>query len=549
VLTALLAVGGGRALAHAQLLEVTPGNDEVVDTAPSEVTLRFSEPVSLTGGSARVLDDQARLVSLDPVLRDDTIVIPLDTGLAQGTYTIAYEVVSADSHRVSGASVFHIGVRSAAGAVTIGSAGTEAGWGVRLGGVVFSAVAYAGLLVAGGIVALAGYGERSRSWLHRPPAGGPLGFWWDQVAVRAAVLGAVAMLAATPLRIARIGGGLDALSDNDLIRDALRGPIGRSTALVVLALFALAVSISVRAPRLVTGACAVAAAVGFALEGHTRAERRWVMTGFDVVHLLAGAVWLGGVVGLVIAFRADVEPPRLARIVRRFSTAATGAVVVLTAAGVVMAWIILPGWGEVLGTGWGLALVVKVAVVAATVAVGAYNNRRLVPALDGASAAVASRRLSRSVAVETVLLLGVVAITSVLVTRSPIGASAPPPASGGAPSTTVAPNAVDVTIALSDGGTAQLLMSPGTVGRNDVELIVRDDEGRIVNPIDPPTVSLRQPELDIGPLEPTLSPRYIGDYEASVDLSFPGDWDLTVKVRVSDFESATGSTTVTLADG
>ena len=58
----------------------------------------------------RVLDDQAEQVSLEPVLRDATITVPLESGLADGTYTITYEVVSADSHRITGASIFHIGV-------------------------------------------------------------------------------------------------------------------------------------------------------------------------------------------------------------------------------------------------------------------------------------------------------------------------------------------------------------------------------------------------------------------------------------------------------
>ena len=60
----LTAVGpGGRVAAHAELLEITPADGEVLDAAPQEVVLRFSEPVSLTGGSASVLDDQATVVS------------------------------------------------------------------------------------------------------------------------------------------------------------------------------------------------------------------------------------------------------------------------------------------------------------------------------------------------------------------------------------------------------------------------------------------------------------------------------------------------------
>ena len=84
---------------------------------------------------------------------------------------------------------------------------------------------------------------------------------------------------------------------------------------------------------------------------------------------------------------------------------------VLAAAGVGMAWIILPGWSELTDTGYGLALLVKVGLVAVVVALAAYNRFRLVVSM--------SRRLAYTVTAELVLLLAVVGVTAVLVTRSP----------------------------------------------------------------------------------------------------------------------------------
>lgn len=543
-------LGPGRALAHAQLLEVTPANDELLDEAPIEVVLRFSEAVSLTGGSARVLDDAAQLVSAEPVLRGDTITVPLTGALHDGTYTVTYAIVSADSHRIAGASVFHVGVRTSTDAVAIEAPATDIAWGVRLGGAVFTGLAYAGMLVAGGIAALSMYGDRSRPWWRRPEGGDELSRRWDAMTVRAAVLGAVAILAATPFRIARVGGGLDALRDNDLLRDAMRGPIGQSMAVVVIALFAVAVAVDQRAPGAVVAAFVALTAVGFTLEGHTRADRRWAMTMFDVGHQVAGAVWLGGLVALVISFRAGASPGRLAVLVRRFSTAALAAVVMLAAAGVLMAWVILPGWGELTGTGWGLALLVKVGVVAVVVVIGAYNNRRLVQPSEGEWNARTTRRLALTVTSETVLLLLVVAITSVLVTRSPIGSAAPPPAPTVPPgvTTTVPGERQVLVITMTDGGTAELIVSPARAGRNEVEVVLWDEEGRIVNPVEPPLLSFREPRLDVGPLEPALSPRYIGDYEAAVDLPFAGSWEVSLRVRVSDFESVAGSTTLDIGE-
>ena len=97
-LGALLAAAGARA--HAELLEISPADGEVLAEAPAEAVLRFSEQVSLTGGSASVLDDTgAPVVVRRPSVVDVNVVIPLDGGLGDGTYTVAWNVISVDSHR------------------------------------------------------------------------------------------------------------------------------------------------------------------------------------------------------------------------------------------------------------------------------------------------------------------------------------------------------------------------------------------------------------------------------------------------------------------
>ena len=86
---------------------------------------------------------------------------------------------------------------------------------------------------------------------------------------------------------------------------------------------------------------------------------------------------------------------------RRFSAAALGTVAVLAVAGTVMAVIVLPSLSDLWSTGYGRVLLVKVAIVAAVVALGAYNRRWLVPAVarrvdGGAAAAPCSRGVDSS---------------------------------------------------------------------------------------------------------------------------------------------------------
>lgn len=563
-----LAVLPGRAGAHAQLLTVSPADGEVVGAAPTQVVLMFNEPVSLTGGNARVLDDNAAQVSAAALQSGVTITIPLGDDIADGTYTVTWEVVSADSHRIAGASVFHVGAASSEGldVASLGS-GSDVAWGVRTGAVVLSGMAYAAAVVAIGAWFFTRLIERRDSedgrigWKSRQHTN------LDPLIVRLSVLGAVTLVAAVPFRIARVGGGLDALRDNDLLAAELRGPIGQAVAVTALGLLAFAVAVDRRAPARVAVAVAAVALAGFSLEGHTRAlHRRWAMIGSDVIHLSAAAVWLGGLVGLTLAFRSIADAGRLAVLVRRFSNAALVAVAVVSASGVLMAWIVLPTAGELMSTGYGLALVLKVALVLVVVALGAFNRWKLVPVVAtrssgasptghrhamsvGSAAAAAAgedgavrakRTLSRVVLAELAILLVVVGTTAVLVTRSPVAST-----SAAAPPTTVAPEVFE--LALSDGaGTVEVSLSPGRVGSNVVGLVLRDVEGRIVNPIDAPVVEFTQPVVDIGPLRPDVRPLNIGRYEVSADLAVAGEWKLVIRVRVSDFASAAASGVVTI---
>jgi copper transport protein len=498
------------------------------------VVLTFSEPVSLTGGSVRVLDDGADDVATAATLEDQTITVDLAGGLADGTYTVVWEVVSVDSHRISGASVFHVGAPSSQGLTSdqLDLGGDEAGWGVRLGAAILTAIAYLGALVAAGTLCFSLYAEASDRLL--------------DVASKAAVLGAVALVAATPFRIARLGGGLGALRDNEVLAAALRGPIGVSTAVTALALLVAAVLVDRSAPRWVPTALTLVALGGFAIEGHTRTPvRRWWLVGSDVVHLVAAAIWLGGIVALVLAFRALREARPLAAMVRRFSDVALIAVVVVSVTGVTMAWIILPSAGELTSTGYGLALIVKAALVVVVIVLGAYNRYRLVPVVEARQSTRARGWLGKIVRAELALLIAVVGITAVMVTRSPLGSTTAAATTASPTTPTEAHEMAVATVALSDdGGTAEVMVTPGRVGSNAIDITIHDIEGRVVNPYDAPVVELSLPAADIGPLRPEVVPLGIGHYQANADLSFAGSWELTIRVRTGEFDSVVGTTSV-----
>ena len=110
------------ALAHASLGSSTPSNDEVIRRAPAQVVLRFDEPIESAFGSVRVYDGSARRVDEGRTSRPqaNAVAVGLPSDLPRGTYTVAWRVVSSDSHPVSGAFVFHVGQPGAGAGGVVG---------------------------------------------------------------------------------------------------------------------------------------------------------------------------------------------------------------------------------------------------------------------------------------------------------------------------------------------------------------------------------------------------------------------------------------------
>lgn len=112
-----LLAGAAPASAHAALTGSDPKDGAVVATAPKEVNLTFSEQVAMSPDSIRVLDPAGRRADTGEIrdLCSGSIVrygVGLRAGLPDGTYTVAWQTVSADSHPIAGAFTFSIGAPS-----------------------------------------------------------------------------------------------------------------------------------------------------------------------------------------------------------------------------------------------------------------------------------------------------------------------------------------------------------------------------------------------------------------------------------------------------
>ncbi len=246
------------------------------------------------------------------------------------------------------------------------------------------------------------------------PVAGPRGVF-TALAIGGVVV-TVAQFLATSL--AMVGGEV-AMLDGEMLRFlAQETPAGISAAVRILALGLL--MLAARIPL------AVVALATLAWSGHAGASEAslgLLHRTADILHLLAASVWLGTLVLLLYGLaRSNTVATDLLSALRRFARIGTLVVGALIVSGIVNLVAItgLDGVGQIVATEYGQLLGLKLALFTAMLTAAAINRWWLVPRAEHGGA-MALARLRGSVAIETTLAVGLIAVVAVLGTRSPAG--------------------------------------------------------------------------------------------------------------------------------
>ncbi|MFF7473252.1 copper resistance protein CopC [Streptomyces sp. NPDC008092] len=383
--TGALLAGAGPASAHAALTGSDPSQGVVVTKAPDQVSLTFSENVSMNDNSIRVLDPKGKRVDLAKPgnLSGTTYGVQLKSGLGKGTYTVAWQVVSADSHPVAGAFTFSVGAPS----TTVASVGDqEAG-----GGVVGWLYGFGRYMSYAGYIVLVG------------GAAFVLACWQRGSGVRAMqrlVVGGWLTLTAATLWLLLLrgsyttSGSVGDIFDLNLLGQVLQTKTGAALVSRLLLLAAAALFIAVLFGAydkreeeekrdltfgLAIGGTVVAAglAASWAMAEHASTGLQpGIAMPVDVIHLLAVAAWLGGLTALLVAlYRAPADAPVESAAVHRFSRVAFGSVLALVATGIYQSWRQLGSWSAFTDTAYGELLLVKIGLVALLVGIASISRR------------------------------------------------------------------------------------------------------------------------------------------------------------------------------
>jgi copper transport protein len=544
-LLAQVVVSAPSASAHAFLASSDPAANAVLATAPSTVTLRFTEPLETSYSRAELYDQSgASVAGATSTIGSDgqSMTVSLPSGLKNGTYSLLWRTLSAaDGHTAQGYLPFTIGTQDD---VRIVSPPVVAN---PLGALPDRAEAVSRWLALLGLAALVAIWP---VWLFVVrPAIAPTWQLGPNITrrVRAfatgafifAVIANVLALAVQAISIAGTSNPLAALTTT--LADTRYGTWWLVRVGVLLLFAASLLGAAWWWPwrrRNVTLLLLVASAIlplPFSMISHASAEGAGQATAiaFDYAHLLGASLWSGGVLLLLVSLgptlgRLTAAGRRvvLGRAIPRFSLLALCAWAVILLTGLYASWLQVGNLNALTNTPYGQTLILKLILIAPLLALGAFNltvvTRKLRAATTEERVDGWSNHFITAVAAEAIvvtLLLGVVG----MLVGTPPGRQV------------LEQEAGSLRIPLTSGNqTGTLYITPGTVGQNHYRLELGSGHeahlGAAV--VTEANLRLELPDRQTGQVDVRLVSAPSGGYEAhGSELAFPGNWQFQVTVR------------------
>lgn len=549
LLVALLAVlfPATPAAAHARLVGSQPPGGATLAEPPAEVTLEFSERIEASFGGVQVFDPAgARVDAGDAQIAGTSVRVALQPLETPGTYTVAFRIISGDSHPVESrfAFVYQPPTPAPPAEEDAVSAAPEpaptpaksleielenAGPGTAAGLWVARLVNYLALTAVVGLLVTAGLllaGDRFTGLQRR------LTRLAAAVAVAWALSGAALFVYGLSNAAAR---GLPQALQPQLAGRFAATRFGYTVLIqagIAAAVAVLAMTARTRGVALAALAAAGLGAFAPGWWGHAGADGVLVVAlASDWTHVLAVTAWAGGlaVLAAVLLRRdadLDVIPPA-----QRFSRLAGWALAVVVATGVVNALLRISALGQLIDTAWGRLVLIKLGLVAGIAALGYRNRRRMLPHLARAVEPGAARRAFRTLAVaEAVLMVAAFGTATGLASSIPADAEA-------------ASRIQSIATAFGDGQ-INLTVDPATTGPNLVHLYFLDRNGR--------QREVTEPSLIFTQGAATLDARLLlsgpGHYTVfGQPIPQPGDYQVAVVADVGG-ERVTATGTVTIRE-
>ena len=367
------------AQARANFESSIPATGETVPGPVTEIQLVFSAPVALDEAETRVLDANGTDLIYEAFEADDGAVWLLEPALSldNGVFGVIWQAEASNGNVIRGVIRFGVGdvVLEDADPLTdpgptqpiepIAEDGSATSGGGFLGGL-GAALANIGVIIGWGVALFVAFITSPRmTWVGR---------YLLQLMRIAGV-------------IAIVGGVLDLITQF-LTDGGVTSILGALLRLAAgAALFAV--------PGMVNGSpfiwvLSAVVIIAYVLGSNSGSGPTWLMALSGAAHVTFAAIWAGGIVALstVLALIIRARENREALIndgselAVRFSRAAMYSVVGVSITGIISAFYLLPSFGDLFSTGWGVLLVVKIVLVIALAYFGFRVHFGAIPEIE-----------------------------------------------------------------------------------------------------------------------------------------------------------------------
>ncbi len=522
------------ALAHANLVRSEPPPNSVLDAAPAEIRMWFSEPLEEQFSKINLRDKNGNIVNtpatqIDP--NDPTQMFMVPGKLPDGLYTIVWRSLSAaDGHPSLGSYP-----------LVIGDASLLQGTSDQVDDIIrpdSTFIRWSNLISLA--LTMGGIGFLLFVWTPAAPKPTPtierriltlIWIGWILIGITGFLLLVLQYSLATgnPLLT-----GVDGDSLNSVVADTRFGHLWLSRTAVWAGLGgALWFAQTDRWFYLVSLALGgIILAINSAFSHANGAYDLTASVASDWLHLAATALWVGGLVhfiSIIGPVRNAFKPaaPLLGNVVARFSNFARVSVATLFITGLYAAWLQVGSIDALLNTPYGQALLIKLILIVPVIGLAFIN---LVYTHRGFESGDEKWgvRLRGLLGVEIVLTVGILLAVGVMTSISPARVTlaeraANPPAP--------APQPIK-DVSTVNGLLVQFDVTPGWIGENTFTLKLVDSSGAPINDVTLIRMRFESQTQNIG--ESELRPERVADgvYRiAGANLSATGEWRIRVTIQ------------------
>ncbi|MGE7762754.1 copper resistance protein CopC [Peribacillus sp. NPDC097895] len=516
---------------HATVIGSNPSPNEAMENLPEKISIQFSENIQPAFHSLEVFSQNGDKIQIQDSKiseQSETILEAKWKGkIDEGIYYIKWRVVSSDGHPIEGTIPFQFGNSTALSDQDI----SEVNAGFPNSIIVFlQSLQYISFAALSGVLFFQLSLTKDTN-LFQASRRARLYLWVSYAGL------ALSVFCSLPLKVTIDAGvGWTDAFNVTYIKEVLNATnFGNIWVIEILMLLLLFLAIYFMLENSLIKSLPIFSFIIIAIlmvckafTGHTAAVPNHVLAVvMDFLHLLSMALWLGGLMALLVilpglADRQAVQKDKKTfywSIIHRFSRWAFLFVIILIISGIYSSFQHVPTFHSLLNTTYGQLLLAKIGLMLVMIGLGAFHFFR---------GKTQTKKLGFSVGMEFGLGI-VVLLVAALLTNVQTAMSSPGP--------------IEKTVMTEEKNEVTLLVTPNEVGDNLIQVDL-SNEGKPIAKIEQLTITMQSIDTPGGELKLQMQEKTTGTFTSKSLLTMPGKWKVHVHGLTESLDSINADFTI-----